>query len=86
MYYSLTHSLILSGYGKLRNIDGDLYIGEFHDNKFHTTKSDAGFITATKVPGSVEKARYIDKNAVAVHQYAYGSVYKGSLLIHWLIH
>ncbi len=84
----LTHSLTILGYGKLRNKDGDLYVGEFHVNKFNTSKSDAGFIAATPMPDTVDRTRYTDKNAVAIHQYAYGSVYKGSLhsLTHSFIH
>ncbi len=89
--YSLTHSSLTLlthllpyslhslGYGLCRNTDCDLYIGEFHNNKYHTSKSDSCYvITGTASPYSVTKTLYNDRSAVALLRYAYGSVYQGT--------
>ncbi len=75
--YLLTHSML--GYGISRNRDCDLYIGEFHSNKYHTSKSDSCFVSSmTTLHYAIDKNVYSDRNAVAILRYAYGSVYKGT--------
>ena len=64
------------GLGKLCSADGDLYIGEFQNNKYHTTRSDTAFITAT-ITDSINYT-YNNRSSVAICRYAFGSRYIGA--------
>ncbi len=65
------------GLGKLRHADGDLYMGEFQNDKYHTTSSDTAFVV-TSATDSVNYT-YNNRKSVAIIWYACGSRYTGAI-------